>query len=203
LKIENLSKVPKNKPKINKEKQAKPVKTIINIPNANFKKLTNVENGPINNDLNLINKESIISSQVYNDSLQLNTNINALINNPTASSQIKNNNLMEIPNKNNQLTQFSKLKEGTIEKPTFDDDTNEGIPAEYIGLVNMPYKTMKNNDLKDINSKNMRLNTDDNAYGMHDNFYNNMKVSPIKDPSMKYNIINNNINSNLKFGFFS
>lgn len=88
-----------------------------------------------------------------------------------------------------------------IANSELDDDTNESIPAEYNGLMNMPYKTTKNNDLKDINTRCMRLNTDDNAYGMNDHFYNNMKVSPIKDPWMKNN--NNNINSNnLYFEYF-
>jgi len=182
LKIENFNKVSKNKPKLPKEKVNKPTKTIINIPNAKFKKNTTSEynnNIPAINDLNLLNNNKELNNK--NNGFNESSIINNVNNN---NSQNNNKIIIDIPKK--------KFNENPND---VDDDTNEGIPVEYSGLVNMPYKSTKNNDLKDINNRCMRLNTDDNTYGLNEHFYSNMKVSPIKEHAMKFRNVNNNNNN--------
>ncbi len=203
LKIENFNKISKHKPKPLKEKSAKPTKMILNIPNSNFRKNLNMENTNIPNsnvNYNNFNSCTINNDQKINEFNKIkNPNIticnnkilvevpnktNFNINNSNVSNSIKKNGICEIPNPNSN----SEL----------DDDTNESIPAEYNGLMNMPYRSTKNNDLKDINSRCTRLNTDNPSYNINDHFYSNMKVSPNKDPAIKLNN-NNNIISNIIF----
>ena len=60
----------------------------------------------------------------------------------------------------------------------------------------MPFKSLNNNNLKEINTRNMRMNTDENNYCMNDPFYYNINSNPSSDPSFSNrNQINKNINS--------
>lgn len=204
LKIENFNKISKHKPKLPKEKSAKPAKMILNIPNSKFKKNLNPENTNNqiantnnNNKINDLNPYKINNDQKINE-VNKTQNPNITISNNKIVVEVPNK--ININNSNNILANSIKKNGiGESQNPNtnseYDDDTNEGIPAEYNGLLNMPYRSTKNNDLKDLNTRCMRLNTDDHAYGMNDHFYNNMKVSPIKDPNMKLNN-NNNLMSN-------
>ena len=119
MKIENFSKKEKPKPRLNKDKLTKNTKTIINIPNANFKK-NNISNVSIPKppmQKNIVNSKISGDSNTvpFQNAFNLTTDLeddtnegipienNNLINMAYKSVNVNNNNLSDINSKNLRL----------------------------------------------------------------------------------------------------
>jgi len=119
MKIENFNKNEKPKLRINKEKSSKITKTIINIPNANFKRNTNsnisIPKPP--NQGNIINSKFLGDNNKvpFQNAFNTNTDIdddtnegipienNNLVNMTFKSVNVNNNNLSDIDSRNMRM----------------------------------------------------------------------------------------------------